>query len=417
MSVAAPAPRPPGAAQGYLALSGLMLGYIGVYLCRKNLAVALPLMQSAFGASREQLGWISTAGTLAYTAGKLGGPLVDRLGGRVGFLLSLLGVAFFGAASALVPVSTGPWLLLLITVGYALNRFFGAFGWGAMLKLAPTWFRAERLATVVGVLSLSYIGGGVCATLLARLVVQRGGGWRAVLLIPALVLTLLWPLCALLVRRGPLRPKAVVPEGEARPRRPSALLLLRNSQFLIVCVMSFAITLLREAFNTWSVDFLAGLEKGGVAAAALKSTSFDLMGGVSIFLMGCVYDRVPPWARRWLLFTILLTLALLLWCLQPLVARDPHSGAVWVGLVGLLVYGPYSLLAGVFAVEGGGEELAASASGIIDAVGYVAGALAGVLLGRIVDVGGYRLGFQCLAVLTVFAALLSLGKRPGGRPR
>lgn len=150
MSVAAPAPRPPGAAQGYLALSGLMLGYIGVYLCRKNLAVALPLMQSAFGASREQLGWISTAGTLAYTAGKLGGPLVDRLGGRVGFLLSLLGVAFFGAASALVPVSTGPWLLLLITVGYALNRFFGAFGWGAMLKLAPTWFRAERLATVVG---------------------------------------------------------------------------------------------------------------------------------------------------------------------------------------------------------------------------------------------------------------------------
>jgi sugar phosphate permease len=73
--------------------------------------------------------------------------------------------------------------------------------------------------------------------------------------------------------------------------------------------------------------------------------------------------------------------------------------------VGLLVYGPYSLLAGVLAVESGGVALAASASGVIDAVGYGAGVLSGEVLGRIVDAGGYRLGFGCLAALAAISAV------------
>jgi sugar phosphate permease len=82
--------------------------------------------------------------------------------------------------------------------------------------------------------------------------------------------------------------------------------------------------------------------------------------------------------------------------------------------VGLLVYGPYSLLAGVLAVESGGPELAASASGVIDAVGYGAGVLSGEVLGRIVDAGGYRLGFQCLAALAAISSVCAsrLGRKP-----
>ena len=80
--------------------------------------------------------------------------------------------------------------------------------------------------------------------------------------------------------------------------------------------------------------------------------------------------------------------------------------------MGLLVYGPYSLLSGVLAVQSGGPRLAATAAGLSDAVGYVAGVLAGTTLGWLLDRGGYALGFGVLAVVTMAAALLALLLRP-----
>jgi sugar phosphate permease len=126
--------------------------------------------------------------------------------------------------------------------------------------------------------------------------------------------------------------------------------------------------------------------------------------------MGLIYDRCPARLRRWLIAAILLALALLLVALPE---APPSAGPWLIGVVGLLVYGPYSLLAGVLAVESGGPELAASASGVIDAVGYFAGVLSGEVLGRIVDAGGYRLGFRCLAVLAALSAVCAsrLGRR------
>src|SRR6267142_4975965 len=80
---------------GWRVLTALGFGYIGVYLCRKNLAVAVPLLQTAFSATKEQVGSIASAGTFAYAIGKLvNGVVVDRIGGRRGFLLSLVAVAF-----------------------------------------------------------------------------------------------------------------------------------------------------------------------------------------------------------------------------------------------------------------------------------------------------------------------------------
>jgi sugar phosphate permease len=256
---------------------------------------------------------------------------------------------------------------------------------------------------VVAALSLSYALGGVAATLFARQVVELGGGWRAVLSAPAAVLIGIAAVCALVVRPGPLEAAGA---EKKQPARGAVLELLKRPQFLLVCGLSFALTLLRETFNVWSVDFLMSIEgKQSVAAAALQSTTFDLAGAASIVLMGFAWDRMPRPLRRWMIAGILAALAGILVALPSLAQQSPQAGAWSIGAVGLLVHGPYSLLAGVLAVESGGAELAASASGIIDAVGYAAGVLSGEALGRIIDTGGYRLGFGCLAVLAALSAV------------
>jgi sugar phosphate permease len=389
-------------------MAALALGYVGVYLCRKNLAVAVPLLGHDFGATRGQIGRIASVGTAAYAVGKLVlAPLVDRVGGRAGFLAALVLVALFGAAGAAAPS------LALLTVAYGANRFAGAAGWPAMMKLIPTWFAARR-ATAVAALSLSYVVGGIAATLLARAVIEHGGSWRAVMGVPSLPLAGIALVCALAVRAGPLA-EAPAPDRPRAPAWSTIRALLARPRFLIVCALSFVLTLVRESFNTWSVDFLATIARagaGGLGAAALKSTTFDLFGALGILAMGASYDRTPPRGRPLLVAVVLALLAAVLATLPTAAARAPDAAGWIVGAAGLLVYGPYSLLAGVLAVESGGAAAAATAAGLVDAVGYVAGILAGEALGHLLDAGGYPLGFRCLAALTALAALLALALRP-----
>ncbi len=73
----------------YLWLAALITGYIGIYICRKNLSVAIPLIQKEFGVSRAEIGMVASASTVAYACGKLAfGPVIDRFGGGICYFMS-----------------------------------------------------------------------------------------------------------------------------------------------------------------------------------------------------------------------------------------------------------------------------------------------------------------------------------------
>src|SRR5262249_42122698 len=138
--------------------------------------------------------------------------------------------------------------------------------------------------------------------------------------------------------------------------------LFTEPKFLIILSLSFTLTLLRETFNFWTVDFIKS--EGGTqvssAMAAFLSTPFDLCGAGGIVLMGWVFGRLSFGGRQTLLVVILGLLSLLLVCLPSLFKWGLWVLAAGVGLIGFLVYGPYSLLAGVLSVEVRGKEYAAT---------------------------------------------------------
>jgi OPA family glycerol-3-phosphate transporter-like MFS transporter len=414
-----PAPTPlatnSGAAsypRASLQLGCLILGYIGVYLCRKNFSVAVPLLQKSFSATKAQIGAIDSYATVAYMAGKLfwGPNLVDRFGGRICFFIVLLGVALFGGLSAFVNT------LPLLGACYVANRFFGAGGWGGMVKLVPDWFPERHMALAMAVLSLSFVFGGVCALLLAgRIAALSGNDWRAVMGFPSLALLLIAGICWLVLSRNTNSPGAgAAPADRWTYRR--FLELLTIPQFWMLCCLSFTLTITRETFNVWTVDFLKteGGSQMSTQMAALLSTPFDAMGAVGILGLGWLLDRITGRQRKWLLFSILTTVAALIFVLPILVRTRLWMVITAVGLIGLLSYGPYSLLAGVLSLEVRGKSFVASVAGMVDAAGYLAGIISGYCFGRILDIGGYKLGFRCLAVATVVGALLCLSLN---RPR
>jgi len=395
----------PSTSRAYLYLGTLIAGYIGIYLCRKNLAVAVPALQKAWSLSKEQVGIVGSVSTVTYAAGKfLFGPITDRVGGRTALIGSMGLVALFGALGGLAPSLT------VLTVVYSVNRLCGAASWGAMLKQVPEWFKPEKLPFTCGLLSLSYVFGGAVAVSFAGVIARlTHDSWPTVLACPSIVLAVLAiAASSILPRQTKAAPAPGMPNPKDGFRFSRYLELMTERKFLVVAALSFTLTLLRETFNFWTVDFIR--TEGGAqvssSVAAFMSTPFDLCGAVGIVLMGWIFGRLQPAARQRLLVVVLVLLAALLAVLPTLFHFGLWVLATGVGLIGFLVYGPYSLLAGVLSVEVRGKEFAATVSGLVDGTGYIAGFLSGMFFGRVLMIGGYRLGFHVMAGLTILSALL-----------
>ncbi|HEX7858822.1 MAG TPA: MFS transporter [Verrucomicrobiae bacterium] len=391
-------------AQRYIWLGLLVVGYIGVYLCRKNFQVAIPILQERFGVSRAEIGLVASYSTIAYAVGKFFfGAIVDRIGGRIGFLGSLTLVALMAVAGGLAP-SLG-----MLTVIYSANRFFGAAAWPAMVKLTPDWFGGKQLPFAVALLSLSFVVGGALATLFAGIIANvSNNNWRLVMALPAIAPFVCVAIGWKLLPRKSHAEKQV----QSAPKKGCGGLNLmgvfRRGSFWVICALSFTLTLLRETFNTWTVDLIRTEGDGNVSnqIAAFVSSSFDVMGALGILVVGWIYGRVSARTRQWFLSCMLALLAITLFQLPNLFRLGLTPVMLAIGLVGFLTYGPYSLLGGTLSIEVNGKQSAGTVSGFVDGFGYFAGVLAGAQFGKLVDVGGYGVSFIVLASLALLSSAL-----------
>jgi OPA family glycerol-3-phosphate transporter-like MFS transporter len=398
----------------------LFAGYAGYYLCRANLSVAAPLLIAdlhSHGKSVNEatldIGSIASLGTLAYAFGKFfltwSG---DVLGGKRSFLLGMLGaVAFttFFAGGSGLPIFMTAW---------AGNRLFQSIGWAGLVKVTSKWFAYSSYGSVMAILSLSFLAGDAVARGGMGALVGAGFGWRAIFLIAGGSLALIFLVNVLLLRESSADAGFPVPAvnplnvfGDAgtqtRPRSLPALLqpLLRSRAFLIVCALSFGTTLLREALGTWTPTFFASAAGFSVARAAAYSALSPAAGVLSVLAAGWLSDRLGPSGRARISF-VGLALAACALCALGLLPKGLGLPAVaLVVAVALFSTGPYSYLAGAMALDFGGRTASAFASGIIDGVGYIGGALAGVGIARLVLAFGWSGAFFALGALIAATAL------------
>jgi OPA family glycerol-3-phosphate transporter-like MFS transporter len=185
--------------------------------------------------------------------------------------------------------------------------------------------------------------------------------------------------------------------------------LLASRFFWLVCLLSLGTTLLRETFNLWTPTYFVEFVGLSNADAASKSALFPLFGGVSVLLAGFLSDRLGLNGRSLVLFGGLVSGTC---CLFLLGRVSPH-GNPWlpvalVALVGFLLLGPYSYLAGAMSMDFGGEKGSATAAGIIDGVGYLAGVMSGDTMARVTVQYGWRNAFLGLAAVCLLTAAVAL---------
>ena len=407
-----------------LTITLLALGYSGYYFCRSDLSVALPLMKQDLAAhgipinvATVRLGSIASAGVLAYALGKfVSGSLADLFGGKRNFIAGMAGSILFTLLFALgggFPIFTLAW------IG---NRLFQSAGWVGLVKVSSRWFSYSIYGTVMAVISLSYLFGDAASREAMALLLAAGMGWRGLFFTGAAVLGVLLIANVLLLREAPRQrglpaprtnPLNVYAGAAEKPGNASlgAILkpLLASKFFWMVCGLSLGTTLLRETFNLWTPTYFVDYVGMSSSTAASRSALFPLFGGVSVLVAGWMSDRLGLNGRSLVLFG---GLAAGTACLFTL-ARVPGHVNPWlpvalVTLIGFLLMGPYSYLAGAMSMDFGGATGAATASGIIDGVGYLAGVLSGDTMARITVQYGWRNAFVALACVCLLTAVVAL---------
>ena len=395
-------------------------GYACYYFCRSDLSVAMPLLIEelhSHGMSGNdaviRLGAISSFGVLAYAVGKLFlTTLGDIWGGRRSFIIGLGGAIAF----TLLFASGGS--LPIFTIAWIGNRLIQSIGWGGLVKVCSRWFSYSSYGTIVGVLSLSFLIGDAAARQWMGMLIHKGYGWQFLFYFAAGVAGLLFIANMLFLRES--RAELGYPEPKANPlnlfadraETPKNLkellkALLLSRAFAVVCFLSLGCTIVRETFNIWTPVYLLNAFGFSPSNAASTSAIFPGVGAVSVLLSGWISDRIGARGRSVVMFVGLTATGLGLVALTSLrtSAKPSLLPVLLIGFVALCLLGPYSYLAGAFALDFGGTQAGSTSSGVIDAAGYLGGAVAGGGVARISVAIGWPGVFVVLTVVTALSAL------------
>jgi sugar phosphate permease len=401
----------------------MVTGYAGYYLCRSDLAVSMPLIIAEMGrqgispdVAKIRLGTIASWGVLAYAIGKFpSGWLADFLGGRRNFLFGMAGSILFTVLFALaggIPMFTLAWMC---------NRLVQSMGWAGIVKISSRWFSYSSYGSVMGIVSLSYLFGDAASREFMSVLLKAGFGWRGVFFAAAGTLGVLFLANLLFLKETPQRVGYAEPpanpanlfhiEGDQpQPKSLRSLLATygRSGVFWLVCLLSCGITILRETFNLWTPTYFTQAVGLTVADAAQNSALFPLFGGISVLLAGFLSDRLGKSGRAAIiLYGMLLTAVVLLILAFGTFGASKLIPVVLVTLVGFLMLGPYSYLAGAISLDFGGKQGSATASGLIDGAGYLGGVLAGSSVAGISVLWGWKGAFASLAAVAILSSLAS----------
>jgi OPA family glycerol-3-phosphate transporter-like MFS transporter len=287
-----------------------------------------------------------------------------------------------------------------------------------LIKVSSNWFDYSSYGSIIGILSVSYLVGDALARQQMGMLLAHGYGWRVLFLFAAIVAGAMLLASLLWLRESRVQeghpearpnPLNLFAASESRPASVGALLLplVRSRAFLLVCLLSFACTIIRETFNTWTPMYLRDYLGYSISHSAALSAVFPGVGAVSVLVAGWLSDRLGLNGRALLLFLGLLATAgalLLLMAVRP-GASDSLIPLLAIGVVAFCLLGPYSYLGGAFALDFGGKQASAAASGIIDGIGYLGGVLAGDSVARLAVASGWNGVFLTLAAVSAVAGL------------
>ncbi|CAN5281107.1 MFS transporter [soil metagenome] len=396
----------------------LLIGYGGYYICRSNLSIATPLIIQEFGEegiNKEVMGQIASFGILFYAFGKVvNGILGDFIGGKKIFIAGMIGsvaaTVFFGLGSG----------LFIFFAAWAANRLIQSMGWGGLVKITGNWFSFRSYGKIMGILSLSYLLGDIVAKIVLGQLLNWNFGWREIFFVAAGILAVIALIQIVSLKNDPeslgynapeVNPDNLFNKGDQSTKPPNIKELLgpyfKSFSFILLLLVSFGLTALREAFSFWIPTYLFEVAHLSEGVASQSSSLFSLFGMISIIGAGFISDVFCK-GKRGIIITLACLPMAVIFYLMTFRFESEVLPLIYISLIGFFLLGPYSFLAGAMSLDLGGRKGAATAAGLLDAVGYAGGTISLWLIGMLAEQFGWSSAFFALTMISIGTGLAAL---------
>ncbi len=387
------------------------IGYTAFYLCKKNIAVALPGIMDEFGYSATELGLLGSSLYLTYGIGKfINGVLADGSDVRKFFPTALLLTAIANILFALAPTAVGflglspqmtaTVLLWVLAFLWGVSGWFQSAGFPAVAKSLTYWYSNSERGTKWSLWSCSHQTGTFLSFIIAGHIAARFG-WRAAFFIPGVlaVITALW-----LYERLRDRPQSLgLPDVEEYRNEPAKVLdccneqaeddmsyakifkkyVLCNKTIWLLAIAYVFVYIIRFGAEDWMIMYLKNAKDIKLEEATNMIASLPLVGICGTVCAGLISDKLFKGKRApvnliYLVGVIFAILALKFNTINSL-------NYLIIGLLGAFTYGPQMMIGGLCAVESSSKKVASAASGFTGTFGYVGAFLSASGTGFLVD--------------------------------
>jgi len=357
-------------------LTAAYLGYVGFYLTRKVFTICKTSVADQFGWELADTAHIWTAFLVAYMLGQFINSYIGRKWGSRVLLVGGLGLSM---ACNVVFGFTNSYSTFLAFMFF--NGLVQATGWPGTVGTVSEWLRGYERGTIMGFMSTNYLIGNM-------LVKSLGGyllgayGWRWSFWGCTVLTFAIWWLVYFWQRNRPedagLPPIIDADSKDARAVRASQADTLTFTQYVelalnpVVLAMGasyFCVKFLRYALDSWLPSFLnvQGLD---VARASYYSQVFDFAGLAGAILAGWLLDRV--FKGNWAFLCFVLAIGSIGGYVSVIrFGTNPVNVAICFGLVGFMIYGPDTILAGAASVQVAGEKNGVAVAGIVNGIASV----------------------------------------------
>jgi len=380
------------------------------YMTRYNFAANAPTLQEIFGWTKGDLGVFETLLPLVYgLAVVINGPLADKIGGKKAFLIGSVGVIamnfLFGLAGYAV-FSSSVWenkqlvkdsvllygftkqsLLWIMSIVWAINGYFQAFGAIAIVKINAQWFHIRERGTFAAIFGV-LIRFGLILSFSGTPFLAQWLGWKWAFWGPATLTTIVFLLTIFLVKDTPkeagytdldtgdgdimtnekVKIKEVLTKVFANP----VMWMIGTGSMMIGFVRRSVVdawypVYFKEMFGVSNVDLPYQLASWGIA----------ILGIAGGFAFGIMSDRVYKGRRAPVIVYGFLGMifVLILFYLSDFVVSNPYVSASLIMMLSFFVNGAHGMIGGAASMDFGGRKAAATAAGLIDGFQYLTSAL------------------------------------------
>ena len=397
----------------------LGITYATFYMGRYNLNVSSQTMMDTFHLSKAAFGTIATAGFWTYALAVIfNGPLSDRIGGKRAILIGAAGAATTNLLIGILFLNGWQTKIVVgMSLLYAVNQYFQAFGALSIVKINAPWFHVKERGVFGGIFG-AMISTGYFLAITVGGWILAGMNWYWVFIIPAGAIIVMAVIDAMLVKDTPsqagfneFNTGDASSDDPDRDRPVDGAMLKRvftNPVIVTLAAAEFCTGFVRQGLMLWFVPFLKEVHgiKPGSLLFSVASIGVTIGGIIGALLCGYLSDRLFQSRRAPVAFIFYVAQAVSLIILGR--AASPALAAFMIGFTCTWIFGVHGMLSATASMDFGGTRAAGTVAGTLDGVQYLASGLTGFLLGHFLDKFGWDAWTLLIIPFSLIGAVLMI---------